>query len=397
MRWFDKQSDAIEFRQTQGDDTGVFVLHKFNQSRRFCVEKYEKFCEKYMSYHIDLCHYYEVVCDDSPCKMYFDIDVHLEEDVEIDGSSIVQKFITYINHCLLVEFGLHMEQRQVLIMDSTSQSKFSQHLIFPEVVFKNNQECGNFVKKVIDAAIDALQGNATSGYTREFPLCDLELLMVNQGEGRGIHFVADVGVYKRNQHFRLYRSSKLNKAEHLVVAVDNMYPVFSEKQLFNDSLILYGVNSAKRVLTCKPADNGVENNTERSAKVAKPQTIPSDYPYLDQYVLDQIRNDIHFRNAVVHRVVISNSGMCIAYTLTGSKWCNNVQREHSNNRTYFCVNMKYGKIYQMCNSFPCRKYRSPPVKIPNQIWAKYQIGDEELLLQQLIATDDIADGIEQMN
>ena len=32
----------------------------------------------------------------------FDIDVDLTEGVEIDGSSIVETFINYINHCLLV-------------------------------------------------------------------------------------------------------------------------------------------------------------------------------------------------------------------------------------------------------------------------------------------------------
>ena len=55
--------------------------------------------------------------------------------------------------------------------------------------------------------------------------------------------------------------------------------------------------------------------------------------------------------------------------------------------------MKFGKLYQMCHSSKCRNYRSNPIQIPDLIWAKFQIGDEQELLQQLMATDDIANGI----
>ena len=50
----------------------------------------------------------------------------------------------------------------------------------------------------------------------------------------------------------------------------------------------------------------------------------------------------------------------------------------------------------MCHSKSCHGYRSPPANIPEQIWVKYLIGDEADLLEKLIATDDIDEGIEDM-
>lgn len=392
MKWFDKQSDAIEACEKLGNQMGVFVLHKFSGRRRFCVTTYEEFTGVYLDYHLDLCHYYEIIRAGAPCRLYFDIDVSLGGGVEVDGPSLVEIFIRFVNQCLLVEFKRHIEDRQVLIMDSTSSTKFSQHIIYPETIFRSNEDCGNFVRKLAAAAADAVLTGTTAEMVRGFPISDLERLYVEQPNGRGLNIIADLCVYSRNRHFRIYRSSKLDREEHLVVAKENLYPLLSQEQFFNDSLVVYPAGpSSDQQLTCAPMEQSPKKNIPGKEK--KPANISQTHKYLDDFVLSEIQKMQHFKDSVIADILHSTSGMCVAYFVKGSRWCQHVNREHSSNRPYFCANMKFGTLYQMCHSSGCRGYRSNPIRIPDLIWAKFQIGDEEELLQQLIATDDIADGV----
>ena len=92
MKWFDRQEAAIEFCK-QKDHHGVFVLHKFNGRRRFCIESYQEFTKVYLAYDIELCHYYEVIRENVPAKLYFDIDIYETEGVESQGSARVEMFL----------------------------------------------------------------------------------------------------------------------------------------------------------------------------------------------------------------------------------------------------------------------------------------------------------------
>ena len=73
-----------------------------------------EFTEVYFTYHLDLCHYYEVIKDSAPCKLYFDIDVWYTQDAEVEGVSLVEVFTRYVNHCLLIEYGIHVDSKEVI-------------------------------------------------------------------------------------------------------------------------------------------------------------------------------------------------------------------------------------------------------------------------------------------
>ena len=159
MKWFNKQVDAIKYCEENGsNENGVFVLHKFDGTRRFCVETYEKFTDIYLGYDIDLCHYYEVIREKTPVKLYFDIDISKTSAGETSGSLLVDIFVGYVSRCLLVDYTKQVGPDQVLRLDSTSATKFSQHLIYPDIIFENSQECGNFVRRISDAANSAIDG-----------------------------------------------------------------------------------------------------------------------------------------------------------------------------------------------------------------------------------------------
>ena len=67
-------------------------------------------------------------------------------------------FYKYVNHCLFYEYGKTCVRFHALQLDSSTTQKFIQHLIYPEVIFSDHLECGNFVKKIAAAAKSVLLG-----------------------------------------------------------------------------------------------------------------------------------------------------------------------------------------------------------------------------------------------
>ena len=391
MKWFDRQEAAIEFCK-QRPHHGVFVLHKFNGRRRFCVESYQEFTKVYLAYDIELCHYYEVIRENVPAKLYFDIDIYEKEGVESQGSARVEMFLKYVNHCLFYEYGKTCVRLHALQLDSSTTQKFSQHLIYPEVIFSDNLECGSFVKKIAAAAKTVLMGGDSCEMARSFPIDDLKMLFIKNSKSE-MEFIADLAVYTRNRHFRLLRSSKLDRDAHLVVAEDNKFPVISDEQLFMDSLVSAraGSSPGDSLLTCEPPTKKAKKHAEN--RIPAETSVKSKCKALDEFVLAYLRRHEHHRHSEIEKTLEAKSGRCIAYTLIGSTWCANAKRAHSGNRPYYVANMKVYKLYQMCNAPDCNLVRSEVTDIPNEVIAKFEIGDEELLLQQLIATDDIVNDI----
>ena len=389
MRWFDKQSYAIQHcAGKDGNEHGVFVLHKFNGTRRFCVATYDEFTKSYLSYPLELCHYYEVIREGVPSKLFMDIDISNAEYVGSKGSLLVEILIRYISHCLLTFYGIQCNRCDILQLDSSNETKFSQHLVYPQVVFKSCLECGNFMKKISYAAIDELQSKEPSQTIFGFPATDLVQLFYDSGT-KPKQFVVDLGVYTRNRHFRLLRSSKLEKREHLVAAEANQYPIHSEEQFFLDSLITHtmATSFAHQFLTCEPPILKKSTEENNATATDAPPSPPFRHTDLIDFVLSCIRATEQHKNTTIHSSVHAQSGICVAYTLDGPKWCENVKREHSNNHPYFVANLRTGKVYQKCFSAHCKLYRSPAFDIPLHIWGRFHLGDEDMLMQQLLDSD----------
>ena len=88
-------------------------------------------------------------------------------------------------------------------------SKFSRHLIYPSVVFRDNRQQGNFVSDLVRGMADGAGGPSVGR------------CVVYNDKGARAPFV-DTAVYSKNRNFRLYLSSKLNKKVPLVLAGDSV-------------------------------------------------------------------------------------------------------------------------------------------------------------------------------
>ena len=371
IKWFDRQRWALDhYVVADGDDNGVFVYEKFCGRRRFAVCAYETFCEKYLKISEDACHFYEVIPTNRPCRLHLDVDVDLTFKSSACGSVLIDQLISYVSHCLQVKYNVICSRNQILILDSSTEKKFSQHLVYPDVVFKNNIDCGTFLKTIVQAARNTVESGEECTRTKGFPADSLFWLFVDNAD-RTTSFVADLSIYSNNRHFRIWRSSKLGKEVPLRVARENVYSLLSDEHTFRDSMVVpppsacldpqyleYSstIPSDDTSRRCVRSESG-ENIVQRSSN-----------PALDAFVLQHIRSHHMHREADISSITEFKNGCSVNYHIKGTRWCPFVEREHSSNHPYYCVQFRRGIVNIRCHSHQCKSKETVGTNVPRNLF-----------------------------
>lgn len=125
MRAFSKLVDAIEHAQT-ADDLAVFSKEiGLDGQRMFLVASRLKFWDVYKRFPVKK--HYEVILENQPVKLFFDLEFQIESNRHKDGSKMTKVLIELVAKTLQ-SFGISHED--VISLDSSSERKFSKHLIF---------------------------------------------------------------------------------------------------------------------------------------------------------------------------------------------------------------------------------------------------------------------------
>jgi DNA-directed primase/polymerase protein len=111
--------------------------------------------------------------------------------------------------------------------DASTPTKFSQHLIFPSVVFQDIFHAGFFVSYLCQRVTNSYEQNQPSERSSL-----LEKLLVRKKEDSHSVLFVDQGVYTKNRNFRLFKSSKLKKNNPLVLTVDCPLQEKTEREIF---------------------------------------------------------------------------------------------------------------------------------------------------------------------
>ena len=167
-------------------DTSVIIFQNLDQSSR---------------------HYYEVIREHQPCKLYFDIEFKKELNQTVNGEKLLQTFIGILLRDLKSKFDVLNinEKEHVLNLTSTTEKKFSHHIVInhPQLIFVNNYSAGKYVKCLCQKL-------------RNMP--EMIIVTDEKSETRNPSHKTkqygtfiDEGVYTKNRNFRLYLSSKFNK------------------------------------------------------------------------------------------------------------------------------------------------------------------------------------------
>ncbi|XP_033071699.1 DNA-directed primase/polymerase protein isoform X4 [Trachypithecus francoisi] len=436
-RLFHRQAQAFNFVKSCKEDVHVFALeYKVGDGQRiYLVTTYAEFWFYYKS-RKNLLHCYEVIPENAVCKLYFDLEFNKPANPGAAGKNMVALLIKYVCKALRELYGVNCSAEDVLNLDSSTDEKFSRHLIFQlhDVAFKDNIHVGNFLRKILQPALDLLgsedddSASETTGYgfphfleasarqgfsfnkmftekatgeswtlnskklerlgSAEQSSPDLSFLVVKNNMGEK-HLFVDLGVYTRNRNFRLYKSSKIGKRVALEVTEDNTFfpmrskDVSDEYQYFLSSLVSnVRFSDTLRILTCDPSENkqkgvGYFNSIGTSETIEGCQCSP--YPEVDHFVLSLVNKD--GIKGGIRRWNYFFPEELLVYDICKYRWCENIGRAHKSNNIMILVDLKNEVWYQKCHDPVCKaeNFKSDCFPLPAEVCLLFLFKEEEEL------------------
>lgn len=324
-------------------EKGVFSFEKDKNGKRFFfIDKYWDIYQLYRT--LNKPHVYEVIVEDRPCHLYFDVEYHFDEHPDCDGDGIVNKLINTVYERLHQVFGIDQSSKCELIhLDATSPTKFSRHLIFrsDHFCFKNNRHVSTFVHNEI--------------------LSDPELSLL-----------VDPAVYSRNRNFRCVWSTKYaNDDLYPLLPLDKAFHEFdseSDKLAFFKKSLITNVGANPNCLEYPEQDLIKWNTGQNTMTVSNGYNgtiiIPSD---LNCMGIEQFALSVFAPNAIVKKAQYSVEFNTITFLIQGCRFCHRIEREHKSNSIYLVARLTSGTLVQKCFDPDCRGYESNSIKIPEQI------------------------------
>ncbi|NXG75682.1 PRIPO protein, partial [Baryphthengus martii] len=413
------QAEAFNYVKTCKEDVHVFALEKNTQSgqRFYLVTTYKELWFYYTKdYKTSLMHCYEVIPEKGACKLYFDLEFYKPANPSADGKTMVANLIELVSRKLKELYDVNCSAKDVLNLDSSTDEKFSRHLIFlpQKTVFKDNIHVGNFVRTILQPAIRLMENSAAAvipegaghafqcsaeGVGIDGSLTNLKavedaaiacktkdvetphqeenlefsFLIVNNKEGDKQLFV-DLGVYTKNRNFRMYKSSKAGKNVILKIAEDNKFVpnceqnVSLEEAYFLSSLICnIGVTITYY--------NGIYMWPVLTESMEGYQDSP--YPEIDCFVRSLINKD--GVQGGIRRWNYFSLEEIIVYDISGYRWCENIGRAHKSNNIMILVDLKKEVWYQKCHDPVCREqnFKSQSFPLPQRICLPLLFKEEE--------------------
>lgn len=317
-------------------------------------------------------HWYEVLREDFPCHLYFDLEYPKENNrnEHIDGDGMVDALIEVTKSRLKEDFDLSMCDKDIYELDSTSAQKFSRHLIIkiPGYAFSNNIAVGEFVAQIC----------ADSGSS----------LLVQNKDGSLAYFV-DTAVYTKNRLFRLVYNCKGGKAanfmptnrfamsrtprptpaavfkETLLTSVDDTVTLLMVRPRI--SMTLRGQNPQMHIPALER--RGIKRDNENDFIPNKCAMAKLDHiartaiPTIEAYATKRANQPASVRN-----YQLCGGFGTVAYNLTGNgaHYCSNVGRDHESNYVYIVANFFTLRMAQKCHDRDCYKYKSPSTEMPEK-------------------------------
>ncbi|XP_061627735.1 DNA-directed primase/polymerase protein [Phyllopteryx taeniolatus] len=384
---FHRQSMAIGFAQSCKEPVHVFALEKEKAPRGqriFLVTSYGELWHYYRTYTQSLMHCYEVIPEGAVCKLYFDLEFHKPSNREADGKKMVSMLIQYVCQKLKDVYGVECSATNILSLDSSTEDKFSRHLIFnlQNASFKDNIHVGAFIHAILQPVLDGHnEGGSTQTKRQKHEETDLSFLHVKNKDGNRALFV-DLGVYTKNRNFRLYKSSKVGKSAAFSLADDNKFiskpneSVSAEESVFLASLVCNVSFTGQRILMWEVTDAEAFRTTRGQSQQglssdpgSRSGCLTSPHREVDDFVLTVVRRDAI--QGSIRRWNYFAAEQLLVYDIAKYRWCDNVGRFHKSNNIMIVVDLKEEVWYQKCHDPECRNFRSSSYPLPQEICISY--------------------------
>ncbi|KAF7458647.1 Herpesviridae UL52/UL70 DNA primase family protein [Cryptosporidium felis] len=431
FRRFSSQKKAIEYYQslnshfgvinTLGNDDdnsrilpiGVFAEEtSSNGSRIYIVCSYEAIWYYFSSLSEDKRHLYELILENQPCWLYFDIEYN-RKLYHFDENKILTTFVRHLKVWIYSTFGYSLENKNFIFLCSSSIEKFSYHVIVKYIniekkfstLFKDNSSMKIFIHHFL-----LYLKNKT--------------ITLDESSGIQLQDIIDTGVYTRNRCFRMLYSSKFGKKTALNIDHEKTSYDLSEItpiQLLRSMVTFLNIKHNQNYkyiskyylvhFICINLNKfGITHQcdelkqiSQKSIKCSEINNIPSHLVKVIEYVIlfwNKIRDESHrvanfsycsfdeseisnycmdkisldfcnktstnVQNYIYSALTIKESNLVIISVSKLNKLCLNVAREHNSNGIKLIISINKKRFYQKCFDPDCENYKSRIFNIPDR-------------------------------
>ena len=96
-------------------------------------------------------HYYEILEEDLPCHLYFDLEYQREFNQHLDGNAMVETLLNELDKVLQRRWNLSLRNAFVMEMDASTETKLSRHLIvrLKDHAFRSNTQIKRITEEIL--------------------------------------------------------------------------------------------------------------------------------------------------------------------------------------------------------------------------------------------------------
>ena len=314
--------------------------------RQYLVIDLDQFWSIYRR--LEVRHHYEVITYPSKSKLYLDLEYGKQLNPQKDGYIMVQRLLQCINSYLRSEYHCSSDLRDVVILEASTKSKFSIHVIYSKIVFGTNLDIKFFVK----------------GLIKSFNLEERLLFSCVGKDDRKCLFI-DQKVYDRSRNFRLLLSSKFGKSNHFKTS--KMMFQNNEKNLPQENE-LYKIFCSSLVTNIPEDAKVIRLKSETNSAIIRNEVDKEDTLLLSLSPFPEIEEVIEKCLVYPGRIIkCQYRGNAYFYQIGGSRFCQIAKRSHSKNNIYFHFNVSTCELKQRCHSVHCQGC-SVKIPTPNLDW-----------------------------
>jgi len=363
-------------------------------------------------------HMYEVILENRPCWLYFDLEYQKEYNTGIDPGEVMAAFLSVLDAFCLDVLGAPLDHGGVLVLDSTTPTKFSKHIVVKwlpsmescdahthdttrtPVAFANNAQVGLFVQQLVSYAShrkDNVGSPAKFLFFRGKPIArgsglDVETRECSQsnvGEPNDVCLI-DQAVYTRNRCFRSLFHSKFGKNAVLMVErVGEMFTSFPASRALLDSMVSW-VPDGTRMFRHSIIPRDYEHKAAVGIRVhgvhassqdalgnvdEKTRVEVSLHDGLIKFLIeewDRIRqaneaDASHNSRPTSVASIMQTSEDFLTVTLRHNRFCFCKGASHVSNSIYLVIDKMNRSFRQKCFDIDCKYFWSPPFQIPEDL------------------------------
>jgi hypothetical protein len=370
----------------------IFATEKAQGKRKYLVGHFGRIQDLYWR-KMNPKHLYEVIQEQTPCRLYFDLEYSKVYNVNIDAEKLLEEFREELAMEIQQQLKVPLKPDAIVDLESSNDSKFSRHwIVHLDGLFADAPAVGRFVKQLVGRLAEEM---AIGQLQNVRPTLAQHLFVQTKDAAKTSCFI-DLGVYTRNRLFRCWRSSKFGKTSCLEIASNNTFPFHvppegpptpkatlqdfinandwtRHAQFLAQTLVVPLENTDDVPIFDIPEDTTTAGPYPRSGSTHRVmvhhpsisiRTAATPLPTLDQYVVDVLATKGGISGAIRAWSMEYGRGdapISITYQLVRNRYCQQIGRSHKSNNIYWIVEFATWTCVQGCHDPECFGRSSPMV------------------------------------